>query len=614
MARRRPGESQRTVRPPHAVVVAGVLAAALATLGGISPLGVVGPLDVSTAALAVSTLLLLVFAVRAALGAGRHSAVPRGLAPFVALAAASICAAAIAAPDRASALFGAAGGALGVIQLLTLLGLGTAAAVISLDVRRVLEVGAPWLMGIQTAAAAVQLVMGSEGVGTLSNATYLSMTLLLCIPAVLSPLMRADVRTSPDREGLARLALCIGSVVVMGVAGARTGAVLGAAGIAWAIAPRARSRAGGDRTTMKVGVVALAVCAAAVFLALSVRSGDALGVRPEMWSSTLRIIAERPLFGVGPDGLRTALQAIAPASMIVSEGSGNSGFGLLPTDPHNVLLALASSLGIVGLLAAGGLFAGVVRGWILERRASGRLTWPAVSGLLYLGAAMLAPAMLQTLPLAAVVLGSSVSADRGSKRDASEVGWPWLEAAIASVAALACVVTLAQASTRIWVGPIASPDAGATRAVIAARLWPGDPLAHYVAAVRLSAAAGESDRALRRDAIAQARRAAELSPLDGIYAAALGDVLADSGDLPGALEAYSRALALFPNSPDASQGRAGILLSLGRAGDARIEVRRALALAPGRASVHELAADIYAASGDPAGAAAERETAARLAR
>jgi O-antigen ligase len=574
---------------------------------------VVAPLDLSAAALAVSSLLLLASATRTASTAVPRSVLPRGLVPLVALLVLAIGAATIAAPDKASAVFGAAGGALGLIQLVTLLGLGAASAVVSLDVRRVLEMGAPWLIGVQTASAVAQLLAGHEGVGTLSNTTYLSMTLLLCIPAVLSPLTRADFRKPLDRAALARLTLCIGAVVVMGVAGARTGAVLGAAAIAWAITPGVRSRVGGDRSATKVAVVALAACVAAVVLALSVRSGEALGTRPEMWTSTLRIIAARPLFGVGPDGLRTALQAIAPASMIVREGSGNAGFGLLPTDPHNVLLGLAASLGIVGLLAAASLFAGVVRTWIAQRRESGRLPWPAVSGLLYLGATMLAPAILQTLPLAAVVFGASVRTEQGSAGDAPKPRRR-LEAAIVAVSVLACMVTLAQASTRIWVGPIASPDPGASRAVVAARLWSGDPLAHYVAAVRLSDAAGDSDQALHRAAIAQARRAAELSPLDGIYAAALADVLAGSGDVPGALEAYSRAQVLFPNSPDASQGRAGMLLSLGRVADARVEVQRALALAPARASVHELAAGIYAASGDLEGAATEREAAARLAR
>jgi hypothetical protein len=330
-----------------------------------------------------------------------------------------------------------------------------------------------------------------------------------------------------------------------------------------------------------------------------------------MWSGALDLVLRSPLAGYGPDGFRVALARVAAQSMIAREGASNVGFATVPVDPHNVVLAVAVSGGLVCLAALGWLGAECVRTWIVERRTTGRFSSAAVGTVAFVLAGLTAPMTMQDLPLAAVVIGASVPLGsaiahagvvRGRRRTSAVLG----------TAAAAALVALSVSGTYLWVGPIDSADTDAARSLWAVRLLPGDPLLRLVASRRLMAVAVAGDPDAGAASVLQAASATAIAPRDPFYAIEHGSALASIGRQVEALAEFERALTLFPASPDAAQGAALAALALGRTPEARAYARLALEVAPLRAEAHEIAALVYDAAGDPAEAARERAEAARL--
>ncbi len=593
----------------------GLLAAAAMVL----PAGAVQPTDVPMLALSVAA-----FAALLAAGTrpwGRPEARPWRVAVAAHAVLAALAAACVFSSQRWTALLGAPGSSLGLVQAAALVAVALFAAGARTRVREALTFVAPWALALECAIAVAQLASVESPGGTTSNSTFLSQVVLLLLPATLMPaLSPAKVPASGARAarlgvaGLALLTLLLsGSRVGFAVGLAAAGAcVLVARGRA---APRAlpsRARLGGASVAV---LTAAASPVALLLLAPPERLESALASRPHLWASALRLLRGSPVLGAGPDGFRVGIAPEASARMSVIEGGVESTFGALAADPHNVVLAVLASGGVAVLLLVGWLLYEVFRNWAAQSVA-GRLDAGAViATTAFAATTVLAPAPLQTALLAAAVAGSSLLPERApAKAAASRAVRALTDRAVWALGLAAALLLGAHAVTRLVVGPVeygTLDAADAIRAQRAADVWRVDPFLHFWAARMwmfvglergVPAAAGSAARA--------ADRAVELEPANPFYAheSALALDLFDGGEA-ATVERYQRAVELFPNWAECRLGFARYLLKRDRPLEAVVHALAGVALAPDSADAHELAASALEGVDRGDEARAHRETA-----
>ncbi len=80
--------------------------------------------------------------------------------------------------------------------------------------------------------------------------------------------------------------------------------------------------------------------------------------------------------------------------------------------------------------------------------------------------------------------------------------------------------------------------------------------------------------------------------------AVLATSLARQGRTPEALRRFGQVLSLDPNHAEALEGRARLLLQLGRLRQARLDAQRLVTVAPGESGGHILLSEVYMALGD----------------
>ncbi len=523
------------------------------------------------------------------------------------------------AASPAAATFGAPGSSLGLITLVALLAYGLEAAVAGRSVGAALRAAAPWVMATQIVAVLGELAIQSPASGTLSNSTYLSEVLLLLLPFVVAPALEAGSRRAAWRWELGAAA-----VLALGLSGARVGFALGLIGLAWLgwLAVRSANNEATARFRRRVafaaGVLAAAIALVLVFaipkLGATLNVADQLGTRPDMWPAAWTLFTRAPLAGHGPDSFRVAVAPLASVRQMVKEGSAVRDFGTLSADPHDTLLAVLSQLGILGVVALGWLAFELVRA-----RTRGGVRGSPGAGLaavLYVGSVLLAPAPLETLPLLALVVAAAVPigaveapAGRGEV-DRVRSRAPWVLAGLAGLALLALALT------RLYVGP--QPQTGRpvdTRSVTtAAALWRVEPFFYYLESWRLTASgAYDSRTADPTRMLGTIRRATALEPANPFYALDEARVLDDIGaDHAETRRAFERALALFPNSPEANEDFADFLVRDGTPKQALPLAQRALEVAPAQADAYTAASAVYRALGDTVTAGQLAERAATL--
>lgn len=625
MANRRSGPEagQRPTAASFAVWLA-VLAAVTAMLGGVSRLGVVEPFDVPQLATAIAALALVVAVPKACRRLWRSAQARRIEWPALALVVAVAASTALAV-DPVTSLVGAPGSGLGAGSVAALVVLALSAAWLAPRVRSAVVFAAPWVISGQAALTLWQLVTKAVPHGTFSNATYLSMALVTLLPPALAPVVDGE-RLRLDRGAVARMAVAAAAVIVLGLSGARVGTLVALVAVAWTLTPSLRAMSRGDRRVVPAIAGAVALTVAAGSLVLSRVFGGAglaeqLGTRPEMWSGSLKLLAMRPVLGWGPDGFHAAIGRVASVAMMTKEGSGGYGFGQLPTDPHDIVLAILVSLGVVGVTALAWLAFAAFRTWVSERGSAGRLSWPAVSTILFAVTALMAPATLQNLPLAALVAGASVPlgylrADAASGKRTllmtAGASAAWLTR---TVTVLAALVAAASAITHLWIGSTAQSATVATslRARDAATVWQLDPFLYFEESLRWSLTAAGGTSSALPPSLDAARRALVLSPADPFYRTQYAYTLYVSQEFPQAASAYESVLRVFPNSPDGVEGVGFSLLAAGQPEKAKSYAQRALELGPGRFTAHRLASQVFLALGDEPRAAAESALADRLA-
>lgn len=593
-------------RPAGWVLVLSGLAAVLAAM---TRVGAVIPGDMPMIPLAVASGVGLWWIAARRLSAS-DSPEHRGWRPALALVgvAAALGIAAMVSSQRFTAVLGAPGSSLGLVQIAMLAVVVLACAYIGKPAARALRTAAPWMLLLEALSTTMQLSRGGVGAGgTTSNSTFLSQVVVLLLPLVIVP---AEDGSVTGWRRIAHWTVAAWATATLAFGASRAGfglAVLAIAASVVAARVRRRARLGAHaRVAVLVGgaaLFALPVAAAAVLPSGPGIEAQLLS-RPYMWEAATGMWLGSPLVGVGPDAFRVASAPIMSARVSVVEAAAESTFGTLPADPHNALMLVLAGGGVLALAAVGWFGWEVLRNWSAQE-AVGRLDRASALGILmYASTAVLAPVPLQTAVLAAVVTGASLLPERPpvGDRGLPPIVRRWGVRSALGVASLLWLALTAHTLTRVAVGPIETGTvaaAQAERTSTAAALWRVDPFLHFWAG-RMWAFVGveRGDPAAGERAFAETRRALELEPANPYYARerALGmSLLGD--DATETARWYDEALRLFPNWYECRAEYARYLLDTGRAAAAEPHAAAALELGPRFPESYELAASVAEALG-----------------
>jgi O-antigen ligase len=482
---------------------------------------------------------------------------------------------------------------------------------------------------------------GSRPVATLGSSAFLGAAAALLAPAALG--LALELRTAARRQwsALAGVAAALGGLALV-VAGARAAWVgaavaLAAVGVLRPSAFRGRRR--------RVGFLA----AAGVVLALAAASGVAGRVpdafdssqgggrsRTDEWRVAVRVVADHPILGVGPEGYR-----IAFGSAVDDRYEAAHGRDPLPDRAHDALLDVAATTGLPGLaaylalvaLAGRSVLAGLRRGapWVAGA-AAGLVAYAAQSLLLFPLAEVDPVAwLLAGLVVAGVHLGTDANS---SPAFAATAGGPgevlrrgeavpgsWRRrldvAGRAAAGGLAVVILLATArdlaadrATRRALDAVADgrPDEAAIQARRATDLRP-DAVRYHLAAARVAEATGTVTGL--DAAVADLEEAAEWSPHDPVVRGERARLLLERARRSGAPADLGRARdtleALAADDPRNAEVllRLGLVRQLGDdVGGAEAAWLAAERLAPASAAASADLAVAYAQQGRDAEAVA----------
>jgi tetratricopeptide (TPR) repeat protein len=443
---------------------------------------------------------------------------------------------------------------------------------------------------------------GTRPVGTLGSSAYLGAATALLAPVAAG--VAADARFAPTTRRLAGLAAALGGIalVASGARAAWVGTLVASAVVVVARRPPRRWLLGGlAALAVAVAVAGLAGVAHRAGDALTDRDGGARG-RLDEWRVAVRVVADHPLVGTGPEGYRLAFGTAVDDAYERVHGRAE-----LPDRAHDALLDVAATTGAVGLLAYLAVLATTGAAVLRALRRDPWLVGIAAGLVAYLVQSLFLFPLAELDPVAWLLAGVLVARVATTR----EVRTPLV---VPAVAATLAVVALVAGGLDVAADRIARGD----DPVRAADLRP-DQLRYHLAAARAEEANGSSI-ALDR-AVAQLDDALDVSPLDPVVRGerarllldrarrsgqvrharvalrALEDLAGDdprnavvllrlglaraaTGDDAGAEQAWLRAEHLAPRSAAASTDLALAYERLGRTADARAAARRALAREP----------------------------------
>lgn len=348
--------------------------------------------------------------------------------------------------------------------------------------------------------------------------------------------------------------------------------------------------------------------------------GGSVSERLATWRIAARSIAEKPVFGFGPDSFLDLFRAHA-------DGSWWSAFGhsLSERDAHDLVLQYAATLGVPGALLALAAVAtslgGAARAAFARPARGSRLLYSAV----FAGVAGLFVALLGSLTMAGVAVWLWLGVGVLTAARARTLDRP-ADALVRSLAILSAVVLVAFAGLGLSWARADAIAAGALREPIAEdqmaqmdRAIAANPLVHEYKLVKASIAtnalqvalSSQPDAAIRTQwadrVVAAYAAAVDDDPHDALAAARLLDALnqryevgpdaAVSQRAVKAAETYARE---WPNMPDVRNGAALAYLHAGRANDAVASARVAVALDPRYSLAWYTLGQAYAAANDSA--------------
>ncbi|MBC7265994.1 MAG: O-antigen ligase family protein [Coriobacteriia bacterium] len=456
----------------------------------------------------------------------------------------------------------------GLLSLAAATAVAATAASWSEEVGAVLSAVAPAVIVVELAIVFSQAATGQPIRGSLPNSTYLGELVVLLVPFVG---LRSDRTRSKAADALA-----VGAIAAVAASSARVATL---SLLAWFVAERVwrRARTARERYAAAAVAAAVAVGGAMVFARDEIAATFAASTWTErllMWSDAWRAMLARPVVGYGPDGFIGAGASVSTVERM------QQGPVLLyhlygTADPHNVVVWVGVSAGVVGLSLVVLTLVHVVRRW-RENAEHSEQSKAAVWALCMTAATLLtAPAAMQIAPILGLVLGLSLSGARG----AGEHGHPNVVKWAPAVLGVMSAALVASMLLRI---PFEEPSQSrsprlahaALRAAEAARL---DPYLWYLASQHLGWAvrAGTASFDERPD-LRAAENAAALDRRNPFYALEVARTLAFYGAPESEVEAaYAETFRRWPAFPLAHAERAYYLATTGR----RQEAARELAMA-----------------------------------
>jgi hypothetical protein len=273
--------------------------------------------------------------------------------------------------------------------------------------------------------------------------------------------------------------------------------------------------------TQRTRRAAVSVVAAAAALGLGVLIDRFMGVgrnaadrlaentgggRITAWSYGLDAWTDRPVVGYGLGMFRPAVQDRFSLEFVRDHARDEVSQAWF--DPHNVVVGMLVSVGVVGLVLMSIWFA------LAVRRANGPLLWALIPiGLHW----MLQPISLFTLPLAMLFLGAAAPSER-----TAAIGRRWLAPVVAAGVLLGGYLLVADVRLRLAVDaedPVAAESA--------ASMFGADPIARDIVAQLYEF---DVDRSDRDDQVIEWRRkTAEAEPDRPFWWSLLGIRLIDVG-------------------------------------------------------------------------------------
>ena len=469
---------------------------------------------------------------------------------------------------------------LGWFLLLATTAVAVAASCNGPAVRRLLERYA-WLIVLAELAwtAYGQAIASSMSAGTFFNSTYLGEGMLLLLPWTLP---KTEART-PER--VARYATVVVMIVALFALRSRVAAVAAVAWVLWVIARRVRVRVA--YRLVAFGVLAAVVAALIVafmpaggFFYEPSASSLAFGGRFAWWREGALAVAERPLTGWGPGGFTAGRVAVRTLEMAAAGEATWIAPGA--TDPHNFLVLVAVSTGVIGVALFVWFAVETVLAWRTRARAGVDVA-PSLWALgMCFAVGLTAPLTLHVWPLLALVLGVSLwhpptpegaPAKRPSPAPINDGRLRTAGTVVFAMITLTSAVMALSAGTRasLEVTGQGSTAAQAARSVAAGKVWPLDAYVAYLTSLHTAWASSENPSyATERTDLTAIVRAVSLDkryPLYGLELARTVQYYQEPAERVDA--AYAEAFRRYPIYPLAHAEYAVYLATNGRIDEAR---------------------------------------------
>jgi len=459
---------------------------------------------------------------------------------------------------------------LGLWTLLAISGVIVGAALRGKAAQGLLERWSPWVLAIQVGFSALGLVLvaGNPPInwdlaarGTLPNSSALGEAVLLLLPWTVARVKPASKMTAAQKSGIAA---AVASIVTLAVGRSRIALAVAVLWAAWIVIERS-ALAEKTRRLALGGLISVAVLLVAGYVALQVGvpGGGQLGLRPEFTRIGVKAIAASPVVGYGPDGFIvggasvSTRESVDPNAVLV--------FSRGATDPHNILLWVGLSTGVVGLALFAWALVELVLAWRARANAGVDVSagvWAVVGALVVFATA---PATLSLLPLFGFVLGASIA---GRPREPLAGAKHIAGFGLLGVLALGSLALTANALTRL---PIDNPNANvsarlAPQAQQAADTWRVDPYLYYLASLHWGwAAQTDPTVATARPDLVAIKRGTQIDSHDPLIALETARTLRFYREAPASVvSAFEEAIARWPLHPVA---RVELALYLAEQGD-----------------------------------------------
>ncbi len=415
-----------------------------------------------------------------------------------------------------------------------------------------------------------QLTATDQSAGTFFNSTYLGEGLLLLLPWCL------PARETPSGQRVARYATIALALVVFAVTSSRAAFVLLLVWIVWAVARRVHVPAAYKLAALGgLSLIALGSMIAMRRKFFDDAGSAFFGGRLALWfEDGARAVAARPLAGWGPDGFgvgKAAVGTLERAAAVVGPGT---------SDPHNLLVWVAVSTGVIGLTLFAWAATEVVIAWRSRAQGGIDIAQSVWAICMCLAVGMTAPLTLHVWPMLALMFGVSlwlppVSPCSKQKQPIGGDEGLWRAVSVAAFLsiALASGAMALNAGTRasLEITRSGSTSALASKALAASRVWPLDAYIAYLTSLHTAWVSSTVPAyAAERIDLEAVERARSLDMRNPAYALEYARTVQYYRQPAEAVDAaYAEAFRRYPTFPLAHAEYAVYLAASGRTDEAR---------------------------------------------